>query len=517
MRFLSKHIIIVILIVGFLLRLWFLVVNDSHSTDGIIFLFTADYFRNPSIWPKVPPRFIMPIYPLLVFLTSFFTRGDIDIAGRWANMLIGVSMIMFVYRISRRLFDKNVGLISAVLISIDPLLIRHSSFDRSDLLFSLMTLVLAYFFWIIPWENSDYKQGMFFGFLLGISQLTRPNASWYFLLFIIYWVIRIIKQHIPIRDFIIKTFIPVFSFFLVLTEAPYIYLRIIHYHPKNYFGQVLLGGFLIAKGVREREGFQLNANATDFIAAEQANRINFSDMFRWEIISTKYSYALNYLYGYFNQSIWSYFHGWIIPVIIMLIFYVIMRKKVSGWNKIGYLFSFSLLLILLLPLTQVHEPYLLPLRPIAIIILSWFLTNFFSLKGFGIYGKAISVIVTIAIIFTNLQNVYSLREQEAQYINGYRYIGQYLKEVKNPGDAVMARNNSVFFYARMQGYPLPSSPLDQTIKFCHFKGIKYLVFGPDERRVRRAWEIEINARIKMTRPLNSFMRELTERNIWFTV
>ena len=496
MRFLSKHIIIVILIVGFLLRLWYLIVNDSHSTDGIVFLFTADYLRNPSVWSKVPTRFIMPFYPFLVFLTSFLTKGDIDIAGRWANLAVGVLMILFAYHISKRLFDRNTGLISALLIAIDPILVKYSSFDRSDLLFSLLILILAYYFRFIQWEKNNYKQGIFFGALLGLAQLTRPNAVWYFLLFIIYWIWIIKKYRIPITNFIFKTLFPVTSVFLAFTSIPYIYLKIINYPIRNYIVYAFLDGLLFAKGVREHDWFQLNANATGYISVEQLHNVRLSDMFHWDIISVKYVYAGNYLYNYFTQSTWAYFHGWITLIIMMIIFYVVMRKEVSGWNKAGYLFSFTLPLILLLPLVQIHETYLLPLRPISIIILGWFISNFYSLKGFGKYGKAIAVIVTIAIILTNLQNLYSMREQEAQYVNGYRYIGQYLKENGKPDDSVMAKNNSIYYYARMLGYPLPSSPLDQTIRFCHYKGIKYLVFGPDERRIRGAWEKEITDRIK---------------------
>ncbi|MBU1023869.1 hypothetical protein KKB99_06270, partial [bacterium] len=74
-------IITVLMIVGLVLRYWLLAVTDSHTTDGIAFLSTAEYMRDPAGWPDVPKRITMPLYPFMVYLFSFFTGGNVVTAG----------------------------------------------------------------------------------------------------------------------------------------------------------------------------------------------------------------------------------------------------------------------------------------------------------------------------------------------------------------------------------------------------------------------------------------------------
>lgn len=478
-------------IVGFLLRFYLLVVTDSHTTDGIAFLATAEYFRNPSEWVEAPSRLKMPFFPLLAYLGSFLTSGDVISAGLWVNTILGVLMIPVVFVVARYLFNEWVGYLAALLIAIDIEFIKYSVLDRSDLQFTLIILLVIYYFWKIPWEKCDYRHGLFFGMLLGLAQLTRSNAVFFLAVCLIYWIVYAVRNNINVRRFIPCSMLPVFIVFIILSSLPSLYMRIINVQQPSYLGHAFIEGTLIAKGEREHEWFQLNDDSTEFVKDQIIREFQISNYLNWETACAKYNYGWNFIFGNFFDDMWNYLHGWLCLLGTMSIILIAKSRDLKGWDKVGYLASYIAPFLLILPAIQVQSSYLLPLRLILIIIFAWIIIQFVGIKQLGKLRYLFAGIILFAAFAINLQNCYVHRDRVAGRENGYRLVGKYLRTIKEPGDKVMAKNNSIYLYSMMRGYTLPAELLDKTLAFCFNNGVKYFVYGPDERYVRSAWSHEI--------------------------
>jgi 4-amino-4-deoxy-L-arabinose transferase-like glycosyltransferase len=484
------------MIIGFVLRLLLLLVSSSHSTDGIAFLSTAYYIDHPEEWSNIPPRILMPLFPFLIYVFSFLTRGDLSLAARWVNLVAGMAMILSSFFMAKRLFNVKTGLLTSFFVALAPVLIRQSTTERSDLLFTLFSLLLAYYFRVIPWEKADFKKSLFFGLILGISQLVRPNAICFLVLFLFYWIRLLFLKRLTFKAMVTRILFPVCLVCIIFALIPLTYLKIIHAPPINYISNAYLDGLYMAQGTREHDWFQLNDDATGFKSDELKRNFKLTDFLNWRSISTKYSYAWVYVQQYTTQSSYEYFQGWFVLIIIMLLFLIYLRKEITGWKTVGYLLSFSIPFIFIVPFIQIQGTYLIPLHPFFLLILSWVIIEFSQVKQFVIYGKIIACIIVIAIACTNIYAYHVQKNDEIRSYDGYRAIGLHLRDIGKPGELILARNNTIYFYAKMRGYPMPAAQLDQTIKFCRYKGIKYMVFGPDERYVRGLWESEILQRIK---------------------
>lgn len=478
-------IITALIVAGFLLRLWLLVVMDSHSTDGIGYLSTAEYMRDPSGWTEIPKRITMPFYPFLAFLLSFVTNGNIVTAGRWASMLVGLALIPLVFLLARKLFDEKIAIIASFLTAIDWVFIVHSTWDRADLLFTLMTVVLAYSFWKIPWEKTVICHALLFGLLMGLTQLTRTNGVLYFSIFIPLWIVYAVRQKIKWTSFLLRTFLPALIVYSLLASLPILYLDAIHAPSQSYLGHTFLDGILSAQGDREQQAYKLNDDATDYVMTEQIRKFKTIDI--WNLRGTlvsKYVYGWKFIASYFAESVWKYFRFSLVVIIPLLIMFFMKRKEIIGWDRAGFLLLFFLPFALLLPIMHLQESFFVPLWPFFLIILSWFIIRISDLKLLKKSGPIIGLLVLIAVVAINLQHLAQIRNIESAYPNAYRLAGEYIHQIAKPGDTIMARDNTAFFYANLRGYRPPSEPLDRVMKYLKHMGIDYFILGPVERKER---------------------------------
>ena len=496
MRLRPLLIVILLVLVGFLLRLWLLVVMDSHTTDGIGFLSTATYLRDASNWSDVPKRITMPLYPILLLGMSYLTGNDISLAGRWVNMLVGIAMIPMVFVLARKLFDARVACFAALFTAVDFIFITFSSSDRADLPFTLLNVLLVYLFWVIPWEKCNFKHALLFGFAMGITQLTRTIGILHFTVFFAFWIVYMVRNHVPWKRFLPGTLIPVFVVFGILASLPPLYLSAIGATQQSYIGHSFIDGTLVAKGEREAGWLSLNEDATDFAIFDEIRNFKIIDAFDWETIVMKYQFGFRTIMTHFAESMWEYFQSWIVFLMMFVLVFILRYKIIDGWDRVGYLLLLLTPILFILPIVFTDPIFFLPFRPFFLIILGWLVSGIISLKELRKFGTLFAAILTIAIVATNFLNLYHIREKEAGSVNGYRFVGEYLHEIKKNDDTIMARDRTVYFYSDMKGYPLPAALLDKTIKFCHHHEIDYFIYGPDERYARGAWGHEITELIK---------------------
>ncbi|MFH1514605.1 MAG: hypothetical protein ABIG42_04010, partial [bacterium] len=326
---------------------------------------------------------------------------------------------------------------------------------------------------------------LFFGSLMGLTQLTRTNGVLYFSIFFCFWIFHAVKHKVGAVNFILRTLLPVIVIYSLLACAPVLYLKSINAHQQSYIGHTFLDCILTAEGDREQVAYKLNEDATDFAMTEQIREFSIKDIWRFRgTIPAKYIHGWRFIGEYFFCSVWKFFRWGLVLIIPLMFLFVSKSNKISGWDRIGYLMSFSIPYLFLLPMMHLQDTFFVPLWPIFLIVLSWFISEIIRLEVIGKFTRVVSVLIIVCVVFVGLRHLYTFRADEAGHVNGYKLAGEYLKETGTPGETIMSRNNTVFFYAGMRGYRPPTENLDRTLKYCQYMGIDYFILGPDERKSR---------------------------------
>src|SRR3989344_1248716 len=85
-----------------------------------------------------------PFYYIFPKISLYFF-GKNEFAMRFPSVLFGILSIFMIYKLGKYLFNKNVGLISALIIAVNPLNIAMSQNARPYSLSILLTLISIYF------------------------------------------------------------------------------------------------------------------------------------------------------------------------------------------------------------------------------------------------------------------------------------------------------------------------------------------------------------------------------------
>ena len=144
-RIRSKHLFVAVLIAAAVLRFLFLT-EHSLWVDELFSLRFA-HLHLSELLPELvandnhPPLY----YALLHFWIQAF--GDSEFAIRSLSVLFGVLMVVFVYKLGALLYDKQTGLLAALVISIAKFSIYYSQEARMYSLLPFLATVSIYYFW----------------------------------------------------------------------------------------------------------------------------------------------------------------------------------------------------------------------------------------------------------------------------------------------------------------------------------------------------------------------------------
>jgi mannosyltransferase len=122
--------------------------GESYWYDEVIMLDVAQADLSSILHGGRPPVYVV----LAHYWIELF--GTSEEATRSLSALVGVLCIPIIYLIGKRLFSRNVGIISAFLMAISQFQIYYSQDIRYYSLFVLMTLV-SYYFFVIALRNRN--------------------------------------------------------------------------------------------------------------------------------------------------------------------------------------------------------------------------------------------------------------------------------------------------------------------------------------------------------------------------
>ncbi len=203
-RFVSHHwrfIIIIILLVGFLIRLYGInfalpyinIFDETYFVDRA-FLILLNRDLNPH-WFGPPATTI--IYMLAGIYTMIFLIGSrvgvfasfedfkllyyqdptiFYLSGRLLSAVFGTAIILLTYLIGEKIFkNKTIGLMAAVFMAITPWHVEYSKFVRMDTLMTFLILI-AFWYCLNILEENKFSSYILASFFTGLAIVTKYPA-----------------------------------------------------------------------------------------------------------------------------------------------------------------------------------------------------------------------------------------------------------------------------------------------------------------------------------------------------
>lgn len=202
----------IILLLGFVLRI-ILLDQSLWLDEAISTLAVRENSLNDLVTTFLLGDFHPPLYYIILWLwTRVF--GFSEIAVRFPSMIFSMLSIFVIYIIGKKLFDQKVGLISALLMALSPLLIYYSQEARMYSLNIFVILCSMYFFVNLTQEKKSK---------INLVGLVLSNVAVFYSDYIIYLIfpMQFIYLLVCNRKFIFKYFILlVISFVFLIPWLP---------------------------------------------------------------------------------------------------------------------------------------------------------------------------------------------------------------------------------------------------------------------------------------------------------
>lgn len=197
----------------------------------------------PAVWATPSPANIPILLPVklgdygissytywVAFL--YFLYGYVPLLPKLLNTILGASMSVFAYLISKEIFNKRVARLSAILVGFFPSMVLWSCSNLKDTLFIFISMCIIWSF--VKFFEKWKKSYLAFTIIAIVFESTVRVDLWITITIILLSCIVLLKK--PIRKLIICLFVPIYLTLLVLKNH-FIYasfqkliLRTIYYH-----------------------------------------------------------------------------------------------------------------------------------------------------------------------------------------------------------------------------------------------------------------------------------------------
>ncbi|MDO8622730.1 MAG: glycosyltransferase family 39 protein [archaeon] len=338
-------------------------------------------------WPKAGFR-----APLLPYFLSLFYLIGLDFLIIFLMPFFGALSSVFIYFLSRKLFNEKVGIYSAIFWSLIPLSVYYSGKILTDVFVTFFVIIIFLCFWKGYEENKNlYK--ILFGIFLALGLLARYTILWIMPVFLIYFLIRD-KSLKFLKDKYL--WYSILIFFIILT--PWFIYGYLDYG--NPFGAFIHG-----------------IKAASYWGGTQP-----------------WYYLLTYWWNMFS----------IIGFVFLISFLYILYKK-EFLKKEIYLLLIWIFFFLLMSMLMPHKEdrFLLPIVP-ALCILSGFVIDKIT-----VYKKWIlSVLIIILILSLSVQFYYTYRDSYTPSNLCFLQGNNFLKDVENNSLIITDESPITYYYTK---------------------------------------------------------------------
>jgi len=228
-------ILILSLVVNVIVVFTFYPIHPKAETDAVQYnkiglnIATGKGF---SLDGKTPTAFREPLYPFFIAII-YFIFGYNPIVVKLAQALIGVAIVLLVFKIGERIFNRRIALAVALLTAIWIPLMRYCGNLITEILFTFALIVSAYCLLKLK-ERPVIWMAALCGLTLGLGTLTRVTLLFipFFVLFwmliafpikktqiIRLWIVLFISMMIPVSLWIVRCYITEGQFVLLTTHT----------------------------------------------------------------------------------------------------------------------------------------------------------------------------------------------------------------------------------------------------------------------------------------------------------
>ena len=196
-----------------------------------------------------------------IICISVAVLTPVDYAGAWAMALFSVGSIYLVYLIGQQFYGSSVGLLSALILAVDPFLMAHARTGKEiadTQFFFLLTLLLVLRGWQLASSRCLFIAGMVAGLLLSINYVAvlalgllglaslivfRPNARVSFQTYVKIYAVFIAGLSFSVMLFVALTALAARMFpdipIFLLPGSVFVHTQ--HTPPLEYFALYTIG------------------------------------------------------------------------------------------------------------------------------------------------------------------------------------------------------------------------------------------------------------------------------------
>ena len=219
MNFLRKNSIAVILLLGFLFRIFLLKFHWTVGFDEVHYLRLGLIGARDGFAAMMHPYW-PPFYPFLIMLFSKVIANG-ELAARMVNIVASTISVYLIYRICKEFYSEKIALLAAATYAFYPSLAFESTTVLAETVYTTLGIAAIWSGWLCL-KKQSFIYAFLVGFWASCAYLAKPEGIYYVMVFVgILMLIMIVK----IKAFPKK--LPVFAllsiFGYLLLALPYMF------------------------------------------------------------------------------------------------------------------------------------------------------------------------------------------------------------------------------------------------------------------------------------------------------
>jgi 4-amino-4-deoxy-L-arabinose transferase-like glycosyltransferase len=181
-KFLNKEFLLIIIFAA-ILRLIFLIRDQSFWWDEAVYLAMADAFKGNFYFFEY---FRPPLFP---FLLTIFQATSLWLAKLF-SLVVSVVNLIILYYLSRKVWDNEKALLISFLFAVNQFSLFYSAKALTESLASFLITLALFTFYFGFKEKGNTKFVILSGFLLGLAAMTKHMAAYLVFVFISFLIIK---------------------------------------------------------------------------------------------------------------------------------------------------------------------------------------------------------------------------------------------------------------------------------------------------------------------------------------
>ncbi len=180
----DRRFLVGLLLFALLLRLPLLLYPEVIHNDGI------EYIRHAKLiltgdWTggKAPP-----FYPALIAFAHLVVP-DWEMAGILVSFIFGFLLVLPVFCLGKEIFNKEVGILSGLMVAVHPYLTSYSGSVLTDSTYYFLVAMIVLAGWY-AFERGQTRGVILFSLLTSLAYLTRPEGIGFLMVFCL-WILMV--------------------------------------------------------------------------------------------------------------------------------------------------------------------------------------------------------------------------------------------------------------------------------------------------------------------------------------